>query len=602
MFTVFPWALLFFLFSPKFVLAAPTGISNNASYNLAASLAVLLTFLVVLTALVVLKHIYIKRRRARNLYRDASVSSIAIDSQKSSDSSMLSSLRCMTPRDGLAAFFVGFLGSPFWETRTKAWRNSLSWKEGTQSSFMYSLHVQSRSYKGSRSRQTFNEKSSSTNEFGGKGAYIPDSSNSKHSNSLSSNGSLPPGFPVLFPIAPEKARRVPSKHGHDRRLSLPNTLATRKTDSESIAIRQKRHSSLKSNKSRRSDSSIVLSPGLRMVYTNNSLDYPLPLSSEDLPPFIFSGSESKYDQSHVPPLPPLPPITPLLPSPVEFCNPESSIGRSYISHPYALAPYTKKGILKQTPRNYAETTHDKIVSKAPIRNPLITRNSYTFIPPPPPFAEVPPVPPIPLPSPLPPREPMPDLPKARPNTRSLSVRSRKSPPIGPSPLRIMTLPESVISDLLSLPTSQTDPPNTNEYQDHNSYTAKLNRHSYSSIGLGFPPASYAPAGDRNADSAKRSSTDSASSKRIGDDDGSNILLGIIRELVEETSQWDTSLYMDDKFKSMIETAGNEGRGMEKCESVASPVEVDLGLLGLEVFRGQFGNGNENTDLGVGLAW
>ncbi len=46
---------------------------------------------------------------------------------------------------------------------------------------------------------------------------------------------------------------------------------------------------------------------------------------------------------------------------------------------------------------------------------------------------------------------------------------------------------------------------------------------------------------------------------------------------------------------MIETAGDEGRGPDKCESVASPVEVDLGLLGLEVFRGQFGNGDENTE-------
>ncbi|KAK0453678.1 hypothetical protein EV421DRAFT_1957166 [Armillaria borealis] len=595
MFIVFPWALLFFLFSPRFALAAPTGsISNNASYNLSASLAVLLTFLVVLTVLLVLKHIYIKRRRARNPHCDASASSLAIDSQKSSDSSMLSSLRCITSKDGLAAFLVGFFGSPFWETSTKAWRNSLSWKEGTQSSFMYSLHVQSRSYRGSRSRQTFNEKSSSTNEFGEKDAYIQDFSNSKQSSSLSSNGSLPPGFSVLLPIAPEKARRVPSKHDHDRRLSLPNTSAARRTDYEDTT-RQKRHSSLKNSKSRRSDSSIVLSPGLRMVYSNNSLDYPLPLSSEDLRPFALSASECRSDQSHVPPLPPLPPITPLFPSPVEFWNPESSIGRSYISHPYALAPYTKKNNLKQTARDHAETTHDTIVSKTPIRSPSMTRNSYAFIPPPPPFTDVPPVPPIPLPLPLPPREPIPALPKARPNTRSLSVRSRKSPPIGPSPLRIMTLPESVISDLFTLPTSQPDPPNTNGYQDHNSYTARLNRHSYSSIGLGFPPVSCAPAGDRNVDSAKRSSTDSTSSKRIGDDDGSNLLLGIIRELVEETSQWDTSLYMDDKFKSMIEIAGSEGRGLDKCESVASPVEVDLGLLGLEVFRGQFGNGDENTE-------
>ncbi|KAK0468398.1 uncharacterized protein EV420DRAFT_463484 [Desarmillaria tabescens] len=600
MFIIFSWALLFFLLSPQFALAAPTGsISNNASYSLSASLAILFTFLVVLIVLVVLKHIYMKRRRARSLHCNNSSSSLAIGSQESSDSSMLSSLRSMTSKDGIAAFLVGFFGSPFWETSAKAWRNSLSWKESTQSSFMYSLHVQSRSHKGSRSRPTFNEKSSSSNEFGEKDAYNPDFSDSKQSNSLSSNGSLPAGFSVLLPTAPGKARRVPSKHGHDRRLSLPNTSTTRKADYES-STRQKRHSSLKSSRSQRSDSSIVLSPGLRMVYTNNSLEIPLPLSPEDHRSFPSSISERKSDQSDVPPLPPLPPITPLLPSPVEFCNHKSAIGRSYISHPYALAPYTKKSNLKQTLKNPSEITHDQTVSKAPYQSPPMTRSSYTFIPLPPPFTEIPPVPPVPLPLPLPPCEPVPALPKARLNNSSMSVRSRKSPPIGPSPLRIMTLPESVISNLVSLPASQSDPPNINEYQEQNSHPTRLNRQSYSNIGLGFPP-SCAPTGDRNAALVKRSSTDSTSPKHV-DDDGSNLLLGMIRELVEETSQWDTSLYMDDKFKSMIETAGSEARGLEKCESVASPVEVDLGLLGLEVFRGQFGNGNENTDMGVGLAW
>ncbi|KAG7449176.1 uncharacterized protein BT62DRAFT_1073689 [Guyanagaster necrorhizus] len=569
--TSLSWALLFSLASPQFALAVPIGgISNNPSYSLTASLAILLTFLIVLTVLFVLKHIYMKRRRARNLHCDTSASSFAIDSQKSSDSSMLSPLRRMTPsKERLAAFLVGFFGSPIWETSAKAWQNSLSLHESIQSSSMYSLHTQSRSYKTSRSRPTFNEMSSTLNEFGEKIAHLPDFSDSKQSRRLSSPGSLPPCFSLLLPTVPEKARRVPSKHSHDRRLSLPNTPASRKVDGQ-VSTCQKQHSILKTSTSRRSDSSTVLSPGLRMVYNNNSLEYELPLSSKDHQIFALSVNERlRSDQSNVPPLPPLPQVTPLLPSPVEFRNPESALGRNYISHPYALAPYTKRGNLKQAPRLPFEATHDQSVSKTSCPSPTMSRNSYTFIPPPPQFTQVPPLPPLPLPLPLPPREPIPALPKARPNTRSLSVRSRKSPPIGPSPLRTMTLPESVIGDLFSLP-SLPDPPNTNEYQNpNNSYTARLSRRSYSTVGLGFPPVSCAPPDDPKVDSAKRSSTDSTSSKRT-DGDGSNLLLSIIREPVEETSQWDTSLCMDDKFESMIETAGNENngqRGLEKCESV-----------------------------------
>jgi hypothetical protein len=39
------------------------------------------------------------------------------------------------------------------------------------------------------------------------------------------------------------------------------------------------------------------------------------------------------------------------------------------------------------------------------------------------------------------------------------------------------------------------------------------------------------------------------------DEDPNTLLSLIRELVEETSEWDASLFMDDNFKSLIQNSG-----------------------------------------------
>ncbi|EEB86979.1 hypothetical protein MPER_15883, partial [Moniliophthora perniciosa FA553] len=79
-----------------------------------------------------------------------------------------------------------------------------------------------------------------------------------------------------------------------------------------------------------------------------------------------------------------------------------------------------------------------------------------------------------------------------------------------------------------------------------------------------------------------------------------VMLEIIRDLVEETSQWDRSLHMEDNFKALIRSA--ESTPMNSTEDMrgssdavspkgspvppGSPVEVSLGLLELDVYRMQ----------------
>lgn len=85
-----------------------------------------------------------------------------------------------------------------------------------------------------------------------------------------------------------------------------------------------------------------------------------------------------------------------------------------------------------------------------------------------------------------------------------------------------------------------------------------------------------------------------------DDNDPDILLGIIRELVEETREWDGSLFMDKNFKSMMQNSQlSSSDGANACKSLASndyqrhegegitedeSAEFDLSLLGLDIFR------------------
>ncbi len=116
--------------------------------------------------------------------------------------------------------------------------------------------------------------------------------------------------------------------------------------------------------------------------------------------------------------------------------------------------------------------------------------------------------------------------KLRPRYRLLSVRAKRSPPLGPSPLRTMILPESSDSDL-SPRTSREDP---------------------SMMTLCEPNTDV-----ETLASAKKRIMGSQSPRTIEDND-TDAVLGLIRELAEEVNDWDDSLFMDKNFKSMIDNS------------------------------------------------
>ncbi|KAL0070730.1 hypothetical protein AAF712_001951 [Marasmius tenuissimus] len=191
------------------------------------------------------------------------------------------------------------------------------------------------------------------------------------------------------------------------------------------------------------------------------------------------------------------------------------------------------------------------------------------------------------------------------NVRTPSTRSKKTPPIGPSPLRIVTLPEMSISEFGAL-----SPRISSHLVEEATEEARAGERQagvYPSIGMGYP-SSW---GDRlksslgsSTNSKKERCESSLGSRRVSkaaQDEAEEVMLEIIRDLVEETSGWDTSLHMEDSFKSLIQNAGitpqnsldDMGDGevflsddLTKTESVATRVQIDLGLLELDPYRMQ----------------
>jgi hypothetical protein len=123
---------------------------------------------------------------------------------------------------------------------------------------------------------------------------------------------------------------------------------------------------------------------------------------------------------------------------------------------------------------------------------------------------------------------------------------------------------------------------------------------YGHLGIGFPTptTNYEHLNNPSEASQDRNTPQHAktSATKTSDNDP-NILLSIIRELVEETSEWDASLFMDDNFKSMIQNSGlllSERTGdkfdtetntsKRKAMLPDRSEELDLGLIGIEVFR------------------
>jgi hypothetical protein len=109
---------------------------------------------------------------------------------------------------------------------------------------------------------------------------------------------------------------------------------------------------------------------------------------------------------------------------------------------------------------------------------------------------------------------------ARRNKTVPIARVRRSPPLGPSPLRSMILPDTPGEE------------DTIEGDD-------VARIGCSHIGLGLPSLSQS----RNRARLHKHAVEAG--------DNSDGVLGIIRELVYETNDWDPSLFVDDNFKTLI---------------------------------------------------
>lgn len=127
---------------------------------------------------------------------------------------------------------------------------------------------------------------------------------------------------------------------------------------------------------------------------------------------------------------------------------------------------------------------------------------------------------------------------------------------------------------------------------------------YAHLGIGLPGGHARQEDDLHIYSypksrRRHSSVSSRCSSNQAEEDP-NILLGIIRELVEETASWDSGeMFMDKNFENMIRTSKIETRGKfeeDVADSSASAsrsfeglsegrsAEIDLALLGLDIFK------------------
>lgn len=122
--------------------------------------------------------------------------------------------------------------------------------------------------------------------------------------------------------------------------------------------------------------------------------------------------------------------------------------------------------------------------------------------------------------------------KLRPRYRLSSVRVKRSPPLGPSPLRTMILPESSDPDI-SPRVSRQDPSIMTLCGEPNNF--------------GLPP-------EDGTVRSEKEKVINGRSLRIVEDNDPDALLGLIRELAEEVNDWDDTLFMDKNFKSMIENS------------------------------------------------
>ncbi|KAK1236614.1 hypothetical protein PQX77_000166 [Marasmius sp. AFHP31] len=511
----------------------PVSIQSSSSFQ---CLAVILSLLLFVSVLLAAKHVYVIRRRTHSVNKASSISSL---SSNHSNSSFLSFSNEKTSKSSKLGFLVGFFGSPTWETRLNVPTHP----------FRYSLLHYLRS---SLNRSRTPSHKSSLYEFGERRPYH---ARAAPTECTAQSSTLCASRPSMSPQAPTYPSNV--YLSRTRRYSLPTGSENRTPNHQ-----RKRHSSLGSRG--RKDSSSTHGLSALNAHTSSPrtsfFDFSSPPPSS-IPTRTKQKSAVKHTSSAIPPLPPLPPtiVSPLaseLPFEDNFLYSQSLVqtARSSSTPTQHGAPPTPKA-----------NTSLKPLCQTP-RSATLARQQ---------------------------------------NIRTPSTRSKKTPPIGPSPLRIVTLPEMSISEFGAL--SPRISSHLVEEATEEARTRERQAGVYPSIGMGYP-SSW---GDRlklslgSSTSSKKERCDSSlGSRRVSkaaQDEAEEVMLEIIRDLVEETSGWDTSLHMEDSFKSLIQNAGitpqnsrdDLGDGeiilsddLTKTTSVATRVEIDLGLLELDPYRMQ----------------
>ncbi|KAF5369931.1 hypothetical protein D9758_001019 [Tetrapyrgos nigripes] len=536
--------LLVPLVFPVVVYALPSA-SHRLDSSGSACLAIVLTLVCFLSVLFIIKRIYIRQRRTQAVHHGPAPCPSLQSSQRSSASFFYFSDEKPLKID-CTAFWVGLLGSPTWETSIRP-----SNKFGApRYPFIHRIHPKP------VSQSTLSSLSSklSVTEFGARRSDTPrrSSTTTTETRTLSSTlQSSAVSHSNQLSTYPAEARATSSpKH---RRLSLPE----QRQSSDHHAQHRQRHSSLngRSNiwslekRNRRSSWLRRVEPPSRLS------DEPLPLSpKESTSAFLDLGSKLKPAFQLV--LPPLPLSQTPLQSPVTG---DTSEGMSFISHPYVLGSARKSTgdweVLPPVPKRSIQETDLRLpTSPQPVVQYPFPASYAIQMPGSPKNAAT--------------------LPRRKPKARSPSARSRKSPPVGPSPLRIMTLPERSTADLSAL-IDGSQPLGTVQIESE-IFTPKSQaqessgrRDMYSQLGIGYPSiwgidkrevqiqVSTAIEDPEHSDANNNSQDPFISPPVSPTPSTADIMLDIIRELVEETSQWDASLYMDDGFKTLIQNSSSK---------------------------------------------
>ena len=567
----------------KPAVASPVNFAATSSGS--ACLAVLVTLFMLLLLLVIAKRLFIKQRRLQRYRSSGSENSFIVDSFVHSSTSILPSSVKIESTNHKTGILVGFLGSPAWETSVRTLTDPSIREPHKRCYAIYHLQTQRRLVKHPRSQVSDTRENLTLDAEKTRSISVSVSDEISTSRDIQS---------LQRTTRPSRSSSGTFRTAVPRRRSLPSLYRKEIHDS----LRLKRSRSLKCPRLRSSDVPTSSSSGdrsLRLVENAPRQEYTLPLSPKypnapfPLPVNSLAHSPDSASDSYVLPVTVSSGELSSSSTPGSDCSQRRS-STVLISSPYALISKTERvppnvsPLVRKVPRSRLKGVNESAPpaaspsdSKATCQTPIFRK----------PLSQITPAMDLDLSVPLP---LVPVNPVRPTKIESLSVRVRRSPPIGPSPLRTMILADD--SDAASVFQNNDISPGSRD-------SSVSGQTYYGHLGFGLPTPSidHELPHDPSEASQDRSPRQhvKTSASRTSDEDP-NILLGIIRELVQETSEWDASLFMDDNFKLMIQNSelmfpqrtedkSDTETGPAKRKTIELPdgsEELDLGLTGVNV--------------------